>query len=219
VRSAVLGLALAAVACAGEAAEPPPVRDLVRSGTRPTSVHRMDLDGDGTPEVVVASTASGEEGLGTAHLEVFAAVAGGWRRVFDAEGPAPPGVAGAPPTMISSGDGGFVAQSVHALDVVDLASDGRPEMVTAIASAGATSGPVELWILSMDTEGAFRTEFYGSTARGGTVTVQGRVVSFEFPVYRRNDPGCCPTFVERQTIGHDPATGSIVVLERERRRS
>jgi hypothetical protein len=73
-----------------------------------------------------------------------------------------------------------------------------------------------LWILA--TDGRLRTAFYEGTERGGQVTVEGRTIRFEFPVYRRNDPGCCPSLVETQTIGAVPGAGRIEVLERTRRK-
>jgi hypothetical protein len=182
-----------------------------------TTVRRADLDGDGRPELAVASVTRRGDGLGAPHLEVFRPADRGWTRAFDAEGPAPPGVGGAPPRMISPAEG-FVAQSVHVLETAEL--DGQPgsELVTAIASAGATAGPLELWILTVDRSGRFRTAFYQGTARGGRVTVEGNWVRFEVPIYRRNDPGCCPSFLEHRTIGFDPQSGRIRVVERRRER-
>lgn len=214
-RSAVLAVTLVAVACADGSSVPPPAASLVREGSRPTIVHVGDLDGGGGPEVVVASVADEAGGLGTPYLEIFRRQGDEWLRVFDATGKAPPGPPGTPSEMLAAGSG-FVAQSVHVLELVDFRADGTPEVVAAIASAGATAGPVELWILSMDQAGGMRTEFYEGTERGGGLTVHGDGLSFRFPVYRAGDPGCCPSRIETQEIGHDPAEGRIVVLERDR---
>jgi hypothetical protein len=218
VRSAVLAVTLIAVACAAESGAPRPAASLVREGSRPTIVRVGDLDGGGAPEVVVASVAEEAGGLGTPYLEIFRRRGGMWARVFDATGHAPPGPPETPSEMLAAGSG-FVAQSVHVLELVDLQADGTPELVAAIASAGATAGPLELWILSMDRTGGLRTEFYEGTERGGEVMVHGNRVSFRFPVYRARDPGCCPSRIETQEIGHDPAQGRIVVLERDRARA
>ncbi|MGH2678517.1 MAG: hypothetical protein ACRDHB_09185 [Actinomycetota bacterium] len=219
-RPRVLGVTLAtvAIACADGSDAPPPAASLVREGARPTIMRVGDLDGGGGPEVVVASVAGEAGGLGTPHLEIFRRRGTAWPRVFDATGHAPPGPPETPSEMLAAGPG-FVAQSVHMLELVDFRAGGTPEVVAAIASAGATAGPVELWILSMDQAGGLRTEFYEGTERGGEVVVHGDRLTFRFPVYRAGDPGCCPSRIETQEIGHDPAEGRIVVLERDRART
>jgi hypothetical protein len=113
------------------------------------------------------------------------------------------------------GDEGFVAQSVNLVELVDFRGDRGAEIVVAIASSGATAGPVELWILAANDHG-LRTEFYEGTARGGEVTVEGDRIRFAFPVYRPDDPGCCPSRLETQSIGYERAEGRIAILERER---
>jgi hypothetical protein len=210
---------LMASACAVEGAsvEAPHPSELVRAGAQVTTIRRADLDGDGGREIVVASVTPRADGLAAPHLEVFGAGGERWVRMFDAEAPAPPGADDAPPRMIASAEG-FVAQSVDVLDATDLDHDGASELVAAIASAGATAGPLDLWILTVGGSGRFRTAFYGGTARGGRVTVDGDVVRFEVPVYRKDDPGCCPSVLEHQTIGLDPQSGRIAILERRRER-
>jgi hypothetical protein len=215
----VLLLASACVAGNGTA-EPPPAEELVRDGARPTIVRRGDLDGDGTAELVIASASQTPSafGLPTPYLEVFAAVDDDWRRVFDASGHAPPGE-GAPGSMLAPQDEELaVGQTIEVLELTDLARDGAPEMVAAISNLGATAGPLELWIVSMGADGSLRTEYYMRTERSGKVAVTGDRVAIEFGVYRKKDPGCCPSSFEVRTIGHDPQTGAIGVLERERTR-
>jgi hypothetical protein len=192
------------------------VEKLLRPDARPTAVRTGDLDGDGVVEVVAASVTP-SEGVGLPHLELFARRDGAWVRVFDARRGAPPGRPGTPRRMLGP-ETGFVAQSVPVLELVDFARDGRPDVVAAIASAGATAGPLELWILSMREDGSLGTAFYEATARGGRVAVSADRVSFEVPLYRKRDPGCCPSFIEHQTIGLDRATGRIAVLRRSRER-
>lgn len=210
---------LLASACVGGTSEPPPPVELVREGARPSVVKRGDLDGDGTPELVVASISSSPNtfGLPTPYLEVFAETEEGWRRIFDASGNAPAGE-GAPSSMLVPADDELaVGQAVEVLDVVDLAGDGSSELVAAISNIGATAGPLELWIASMS-RGDLTTEYYMRTDRGGKVAVTGDRVAIEFGVYRKRDPGCCPSSFEVRSIGYDPETGSISVLERERTR-
>jgi hypothetical protein len=216
-RAAALLLATACVGGGGDAA-PPPAESLVRPGSRPLETKTGDLDGDGAPELVVASVSdvTGTFGLPTPYLEVFAQRDGEWRRTFDATGNAPPGV-GAPDVMLHPMTEDFAnPQTIQELELVDFAGDGSAEIVAAIANQGATSGPLELWVISMDDES--RTEYYVRTERGGSIRVEGEGVTLEFGVYRRKDPGCCPSILETRTIGHDPASGAIVTMERERRR-
>lgn len=191
---------------------------LVRLGTRPIWVRPADLDGDGVEELVIASVEQRRAGT-VPYLEVFSLGEGRWHRVFDATGNAPPG-AGAPEQMLIPPEEGFVSQSVRTLKIVDLAGDERPEIVAGIQSFGAAEGPLEVWVISMGTDGSLTTEFYHSSSRGGDVVrVRGNRVRFEFHVFRKDDPGCCPTFTDTLIIGWNPATGRIEVLERTRRPS
>ena len=199
---------------------PPPAEQLVREGARPVTVRKGDLDGDGVREMAVASVSAETNtfGLPTPYLEVFAYRDGEWRRIFDASGHAPPGE-GTPPAMLEEADAGFaVGQSVEVMEIVDLAHDGAAEIVVAVSNVGATSGPLELWIVELAASGGLETVFYERTERGGRVAVSGDRVVMEFGVYRKGDPGCCPSSIEVQTIGFDPGTATIGILERERER-
>lgn len=213
---------LVASACVGggDSAEPPAPQELVREGARPAEVRRGDLDGDGGDEVVIASRSRTPSafGLPTPYLEVFARGDDGWERVFDASGHAPQG-GGAPRSMLEPAGGEVaVGQVIELVELVDLEADGAPEIVAAISSVGATSGPLELWIASMTSDRALVAEYYMSTDRGGKVAVVDDRVAIEFPVYRRGDPGCCPSAFEVRMIGHDRDRGAIGVLDRERTR-
>jgi hypothetical protein len=196
-------------------AAPPPQR-LVRQGATPVDAVVGDLDADGVQEVVVSSVSDqpGDLGIGIPYLEVFDVRGAQWTRVFDATGSAPPG-AGAPAEMLAGADG-FVGQSVRTLEVVDFAGDDRPELVVGIASFGATAGPVELWVVSMTETGGLTTELYRATERGGEIAIEGDRLRLEYGVYRKGDPGCCPSLRAVETIGWDPAAGSIEVLARRR---
>lgn len=223
VRGAALAVAVA-MAAAGCRADgqprtlppPPSPESLVRDGARLVDLVSGDLDGDGVREIVIASvsTATDELGLSTPYLEVFDVRDGRWARVFDATGDAPPG-SRAPPEMLAPSDQGFVSQSVQALELVDFAGDGEPEIVVGIANLGATAGPLEVWVVSMAGDSA-ATWFYEASARGGELGVEGDRLRFEFGVYRKGDPGCCPSLRAVQTIGWNPATEGIEVLEQRR---
>jgi hypothetical protein len=222
----VVATALAAVtaACVTEVGGPappppaPPPERLVREGAAVVEAAAGDLDGDGVDEVAISSVSTevGDLGIATPYLEVFDVRDDTWARVFDATGSAPAG-AGGPPSMLAAPDG-FVGQSVQTLEVFDFAGDGRPELVVGIANFGASAGPLELWIVSMDEGGALATELYRDTARGGEVTVEGDRLRFEYPVYRKGDPGCCPTFRAVETIGWDGEDIAVLSLRRGRYR-
>lgn len=221
----VVALAVAlASACTAEAGDgpglpspaPAPER-LVRPGATPVDAVAGDLDADGIEEMAISSVSGqpGDLGIAVPYLEVFDTRDAGWIRVFDATGAAPPG-AGAPGEMLAGADG-FAGQSVRTLEVVDFAGDGRPELVVGIASFGATAGPVELWIVSMTDAGDLVTELYRATERGGEIAIDEDRLRLEYGVYRKRDPGCCPSLRAVETIGWDKAKGSIEVLARRRR--
>lgn len=197
---------------------PPPER-LVREGATFVEAAAGDLDGDGIHEIAISSvsTDAGELGIATPYLEVFDVRGGRWTRVFDATGSAPPG-AGTPPHLLAAAEG-FVGQSVQALEVVDFAGDARPELVVGVANFGASAGPLELWIVSMSDGGALATGLYRATARGGEIAVEGDRLRFEYGVYRRNDPGCCPSRRALETIGWNPESGAVEVLSRRHTRT
>lgn len=201
-----------------ESARPPPVGSLLRPDTVVTIARTADLDGDGVEEVVVASrsTRFAHFQLPAQYLDVFARRGDSWRRILDGTLEAPPGV-GAPDRMLDTPGPDFVSRLVDSVRVVDLADDRAPEVAVGILTAGAGVGPLELWILSMSA-GDLRTEYFVRTTRGGEVTLEGDRLVLEFPVYRPQDPGCCPSRIERQVIGYDQATGSIGLLDRSRRR-
>jgi hypothetical protein len=85
-----------------------------------------------------------------------------------------------------------------------------------IANFGASAGPLELWVVSMADGGRLATELYRATARGGEIVVQGDRLRFEYGMYRRQDPGCCPSVRAVETIGRNPETGAIEVLSLRR---
>jgi hypothetical protein len=223
-------VAVFAVACingGGDTEEPPPqsissaaqtVADLIRVGTEPVWVRSGDLDGDGDEDLVVASIEQ-RRGGSVSYLEVFTRDQDGWRRVFDATGKAPPG-GGAPEQMLIPPEEGFVSQSVRVLRLVDIAGDGLPEIVAGIQTFGAAPGPLEVWVISMEEDGSLTTEFYRASSRGGDVVrIRGNHLRFEYYVYRKDDPGCCPTFIETLIIGWNETTERIEVLDRTRRPS
>ena len=219
IRLAVSAALLVATACPADApAAPPDPSALVRPGAAPVLVRSGDLDGDGNDELVIASASEepSEFGLPVPYLEVFAEGEAGWERVFDASGHAPPG-AGAPGEMLQTAGDFAVGQSIQTLELADLLADGSPEIVVAVANAGAAEGPVELWVLGAEPGPELRTDLYRRSARGGRVEVLGDTVTFEYGVYRKRDPGCCPSVTETLTIGS--VDGHIDVVATDRRRN
>jgi hypothetical protein len=210
----VVTLSLSA-GCGSGVPVPPPARELVGPEEEPFIVRSADLDGDGIEEVAIASAPTQADPSGfvvTHRLRIFAERDGSWVEAVDGARGAPPG-ADAPRVML--GELGGASQTIDLLEVADVRPGGGKELVVAVATFGASAGPVALWIISGG-RGRFRTEYYDVTERGGRASVNGRTVAFEFGVYRRRDPGCCPSRIERQTIGWDDAMGRVTVLDRER---
>jgi hypothetical protein len=204
----------------GSPVQAPPARSLLRPDSLLTFVRQADLDGDGVQEVVLASRSKlfTHFELPTQYLDVYAYRDGSWRRVFDATRDEPAGD-GRPEGMLDTPAIDRINRLVDSLQVVDLDEDGAAEVVAGILTVGAGPGPLELWVLSMEEEeDGFRTDFYAVTTRGGEIAIEGDRVVFEFPVYRPDDPGCCPSRMERQVIGFDEGSGSVEVLDRERTR-
>jgi hypothetical protein len=82
--------------------------------------------------------------------------------------------------------------------------------VVGVLSIGATAGPLEVWVISMS-DGAFRTEFYDKTERGGRVTVERQALVLEYGVYEPGDPGCCPSGLARERVAWDESLDRIAV--------
>ncbi len=191
----------------------------MRQGARPVETRTGDLDGDRVPEIIIASVSESSNtfGLPTPYLEVFGRRDGEWRKVFDATESALDGE-GTPDVMLQPTTEGFASpQTVEVLELVDFQHDSTEEIVVAVSNVGATSGPMELWIISMEDQEPL-AEYYARTERGGNVGVGNSRVTLEFGVYRKKDPGCCPSILELRTIGYDPASGRILTLDLERRR-
>ena len=205
---------VALTACTREAPDPPSPAALVGAGRRPVAVVSADLDGDAIEEVAVASTAAAPAGpaLPTHDVQVFAARDAEWVEVLDGREAAPPGPA-TPPVMLA--EGAPAGQVVDVLETARIRPGPGAQLVVVVASFGASAGPLELWVIAWDGS-SFRTEYYDATERGGRVTVGPDAVELEFGVYRARDPGCCPSRLERRTIGWDEAAGRIGVVDRER---
>jgi hypothetical protein len=190
------------------------VESLLRPDTVPVETLYGDLDGDGIEEIVLQAV-SREPAPGTLvpqpFLDVFALRDGEVVNVLDATGPAPPGADRSEP-MIQTGDLAG-AQQVDFLEVVAFREGEPPSLVAGVLVLGATAGPLSVWVVSME-DGGFVTEFFQATTRGGLLSVDARTLLLTTGRYRPTDPGCCPSRIEHQRIGADPATGEIGVLSR-----
>lgn len=212
----VAGGVAAVLLLRGEPDEPPPPETLVRPGTRATFRLAEDLDGDGIEEVVLAARArdAPEFGFPAQFLDVYRVEDGSWQRVLDGTGEAPSGGEG-PGRMLDPPRREFITRLVGGVEAVDFANDGSSELVVSVLTAGAGEGPLEVWVLALE-GGSFRTHVYQRTTRGGDLIVDGDRLILEFGVYRRADPGCCPSLRERRVIGFDGESDRVRVLERER---
>lgn len=196
-----------------------PVESLLRPGAVQIRTVYGDLDGDGIEEIVLHSVAR-EPAPGSVvpqpFLDVFAFRDGDFVWVFDATGPAPDG-AEHPEAMIRSDDP-FVAQQVDFLELVEFRPFLPPSLVVGVVVIGASVGPLDVWVLALGADGLV-TEFFEATQRGGRLTLDDFTLLLETGRYAPADPGCCPSRIERQRIGVDPATGRIAILSRTFERS
>jgi hypothetical protein len=189
------------------------VATLLRRDTSADAVLYGDLNGVAPDEIVVLSStpASDPQLPRVPYLDAFAWDPGPeeWIKVFDANSYQDAATGRGPVLAATDATG----QAVPFLQIIDFAEDGAPELVVGVQSFGASSGPLDVWILSWLSE-TFTTEFLRSTERGGQMAFGESTVTLETGVYRPGDPGCCPSAIETLVIGWDPTPGRIVVLER-----
>jgi hypothetical protein len=192
-----------------------PVSSLLRSDTSRLRALYGDLDGDGIDEIVLAARASNPPSgaaLAQDYLDVFAWDGTRFARVFAATEGAPAGH-GAPGTMIAVPPPEQVSQTLQFLALVRFRPDEALDLAVGVLNVGAGAGPLDVWVVRMQ-GGGFRTEFFESTVSGGILTTTGTGLELDTPNFAPSDPHCCPSRIEHQVIGADPATGRIAVLRR-----
>jgi hypothetical protein len=189
-----------------------PVGTLLRPAATPDAVLYGDLNGVSPEEIVVLSSAPGDNpDFSIPYLDAFAWNPGDerWVKVLDATGYEDSRTGRGPILAATEG----VSQAIPFLQLIDFARDEVPELVIGVQTFGASLGPLELWVLSWPGE-AFSTEFTRSTQRGGHVSFESNRITLEAGLYAPSDPGCCPSQIETVVIGWDPQQEQIVVLER-----
>ena len=107
---------------------------------------------------------------------------------------------------------GTAGRIVEMIAPVDFDGDGTESLVVAVLAVGASTGPLDVAVLS------FRgvdvaVDFREGTQRGGTVRVEGNELVLETGSYAAGDPGCCPSGVLHQRIGWNPAVQRVEVRE------
>ncbi len=147
------------------------------------------------------------------YLDVFLYRAGRWRRGWAGTGPAPPGADGAPASVLETAGPGTLTQQVDFLSLVDTAADGSPQVAVGVLNQGAGPGPLDVWVIGFGPNGP-TTEFWEETVQGGILLAAGTTLRLQTPSFGPDDPACCPSRIEHQTIGFDPGTGTVRILHR-----
>ena len=80
----------------------------------------------------------------------------------------------------------------------DVTGDGRDELVLGYRSDG-TGQILDLDIVGTDPGGTPRVLAHDQIYKGNVRTRGGRLITYA-PVYRRNDPNCCATWMQRDDI-------------------
>jgi len=82
--------------------------------------------------------------------------------------------------------------------VADVTGDGHDELVLGYRSEG-TGQILDFDIVGTDLNGTPRVLAHDQIYKGTVVTRGGKLVTYA-PDYRRMDPNCCPTWIERDNI-------------------
>jgi hypothetical protein len=82
-------------------------------------------------------------------------------------------------------------RSVDRVLCADFTRDGRTDLAFTIASGG-TAGDVGLAVLRATRTGGWRVALARSGYKLGLFRLGGDLVGSQ-PIYRKNDPNCCPT--------------------------
>ncbi|HXJ66360.1 MAG TPA: hypothetical protein VNN79_21570 [Actinomycetota bacterium] len=191
-----------------------PPASLARPGTTPVHVLYGDLDGDGVEDIVLDSVERGGGPVPQSYLDAFLYDGkGAWQRAWSATDPAPPGDPSAPAAVLQQAAPGSVSQDVDFLALVDTAGDGSSELAVGVLNLGAGPGPLDVWVIGFGPDGP-STEFWEETVQDGTLLAGANELRLQTPWFRPSDPACCPSRIEHQTIGFDPASKRVRVLHR-----
>ena len=80
---------------------------------------------------------------------------------------------------------------------VDFDGDGREEALITIANGTRGSGGyAEEYYVYANRRGSLQQLFFESRAKPQRMSLNGRSIVIVAPLWRRNDPGCCPSAVE-----------------------
>jgi hypothetical protein len=115
--------------------------------------------------------------------------------------------------VLEQADPASVSQDVDFLALVDTAGDGSAELAVGVLNLGAGPGPLDVWVIGFGPGGP-TTEFWEQTVQGGTLLAGADELQLQTPSFGPSDPSCCPSRIEHQTIGFDPAAGRVEVLRR-----
>lgn len=183
---------------------PPPVArsvdldSLLRPGTEQEKVAYLQMDGKGPQEIAQVSAEHKGDVFAQRYLDIYSWNGTKWRRVFDATRYRPPA---ADDTVLPFGDpGGLGGRSVDFLRGIDFHGDDSHELAIGISTYGASSGPMEIFVLSK-VGNRVRTEFTEVTERGGKLSKDGKTLVLATGEYLPSDAMCCPSFMKRTVIG------------------
>jgi hypothetical protein len=109
---------------------------------------------------------------------------------------------------------GMRGQLLENLDPVDFSGQGGDWLVVGVLSVGASTGPLEVSVLSFRSNDVAIDKQIG-TMSGGTATVRGNSVLIETGAYQPGDPHCCPSGVLRERLAWNPMERAVEVVDQE----
>lgn len=107
---------------------------------------------------------------------------------------------------------GFEGQILETLQPLDFDRDGNDSLVLGVLSVGASTGPLDVSVLSFRGPD-IAVDLQVGTQSGGTLSVDGKVLVLETGSYAPGDPHCCPSGRLRQRIGWSQEHKKVEVLE------
>jgi hypothetical protein len=96
----------------------------------------------------------------------------------------------------------------------DLTRDGRPDVVVPV-TAGPAAGIVAYYVYA-ETGDRARDVFPVNAVYRARVAVRGRRLVETLPIYRRADPGCCPSAVQTTVYRWDGTGLAVQARSRDR---